>query len=225
MAVGRFQTPEGWKFPLAEHWDGRSWTLKPVNDVPNADVRAELFGVSCSSADACTAVGDAEAPLALRWNGLAWARQLTDPLGPVDLFKAVSCPESNACTAVGGSTYNSFHEADPIAERWNGATWTAQQMQRPPNTVGGQLDGVSCPKADVCTAVGTAAGGGVPFAEHWTAADGWSLEDVPLPNDGWADLVAVSCPKPNVCTAVGGHLTRPPDPVKLRPFVVRYGHP
>jgi hypothetical protein len=224
MAVGRFQTPEGWKFPLAEHWDGHTWSLKPVNDVPNADIRAELFGVSCSSADACTAVGDAEAPLALRWNGLVWAQQLTDPLGSADLFRAVSCPQANACTAVGASTYNSFHEADPVAERWNGATWTAQQMPKPPNAIGGELDGVSCPKANVCTAVGNAAGGGAPFAEQWTAADGWTLEEIPLPN-GWGDLSAVSCPKPSVCTAVGAHLTKPDDPVTLRPFVVRYERP
>jgi hypothetical protein len=39
---------------LAEHWDGKRWTIQPT---PSLSGNATLLGVSCTSATACTAVG------------------------------------------------------------------------------------------------------------------------------------------------------------------------
>src|SRR5205085_5724651 len=69
---------------LAERWNGTRWKLQRT---PNSTIAGQSFlaGVSCSSARACTAAGQAsnrEEPsisytLAERWNGTGWHVQST----------------------------------------------------------------------------------------------------------------------------------------------------
>ncbi len=56
-AVGNYEHgEEGLNAPLAELWDGTRWVVQPI---PNpAGAGSTLFGVSCTSASACMAVGD-----------------------------------------------------------------------------------------------------------------------------------------------------------------------
>jgi hypothetical protein len=78
------------------------WAIQPT---PNTGgwVRS-LFGVSCTGATACTAVGRlGGATLAKRWNGTAGATQPTpNPTGAMySALWGLSCTAANACTAVG----------------------------------------------------------------------------------------------------------------------------
>ena len=61
---------------------GAGWSVQTTPTPPGADALSILLSVSCSSAQACTAVGDHVAGLnrsavAERWNGTRWAIQRT----------------------------------------------------------------------------------------------------------------------------------------------------
>jgi hypothetical protein len=71
-AVGSRLTHTGARPTLAEHWDGRSWTIQRTPN-PASSSASFLRDVSCSSPSACTAVGDQaialRLPLAERFSG------------------------------------------------------------------------------------------------------------------------------------------------------------
>lgn len=71
-----------------------------------------------------------------------------------------------------------------------------------------ELQGVSCPRATLCMAVGyraTAHGRG-PVAEKWNGRF-WANVPIPAPKGTDSYLVSVSCPAATNCTAVGGRAT------------------
>lgn len=117
-AVGGHLAKFGTEFhfgPLAERWNGSAWSLQTVPE-PAASEEASLSGVSCASANSCTAVGNyrriagsdryAEI-LGERWNGTSWSvlEMLGLPQPPgwwhESWLFAASCPQAEACTAVG----------------------------------------------------------------------------------------------------------------------------
>jgi hypothetical protein len=192
---------------LADRWNGKAWTHEPTPN-PAGTTLAELLGVSCSSATACTAVGDYAAPgkpeltLAERWNGKKWVIEATPrPKGTVTSgLSSVSCSSATSCVAVGN--YDSTKLAGPFAlvEGWNGKKWA---YALPPNpkgactahpppykpgcTVDSEFLGVSCTSVKACTAVGEY----VPFsatsfppprtlAEDWNGMN-WTIESSPSP--------------------------------------------
>jgi hypothetical protein len=210
MAVGSYRNGSR-VFPLAERWNGTSWSLlKPP--VPTGAGDTSLLGVSCVSANACIAVGSYRSKsgnvltLAEAWNGTSWSIQPVPlPAGAARAFlNSVSCTSASACIAV-GSSLDSASNNSPLAERWDGTSWSIQQTPAP---AGGQaviLNGVSCPSATSCTAVGSYQASGVPFtlAETWDGTS-WSVQ--PTANPASADdraLSGVSCRSAGVCTAVG----------------------
>ena len=175
----------------------------------------QLESVSCSSASACTAVGNDRNPvgitvtLAERWNGTAWQRQHTpnpaeDTSGSIDPNLAgVSCPAANFCEAVG--SYQLGHVAVALADAWNGRDWTMQRFPIPvgDNEVG--LNQVSCTSAQFCAAVGFGSGslGDVTLAATWNGTS-WHLHHTPNPaNASFDQLNAVSCSSPAFCIAWG----------------------
>jgi hypothetical protein len=140
--------------PLAERWDGSAWSILPV---PAPAGGGELFGVSCTAATACTAVGQLDSHpgvLAERWNGTAWSIQRTPtPPGAAGVtLTAVSCPAATTCTAVGSVT-NTFQNRT-LAEHWNGITWSIQPTPNPPGGNNG-LNAVACPTPAFCLATGS----------------------------------------------------------------------
>jgi hypothetical protein len=155
---------------LAERWNGTRWrTQRTV--LPTGAVSGTLFGVSCASATACTAVGDAFSKAARRsvnlaeaWNGTRWRVQgIPDPKGSVNgSLHAVSCTSRNACTAAGWYD-TAAGRMLAVAERWNGARWAIQPVPRPAAATSTQFTGVSCAPAR-CAAVGAWAGGPVSVA-------------------------------------------------------------
>src|SRR5262249_39732478 len=147
MAVGNeFDTTGKSLGTVAERWDGRTWrivpTFKPAPDGPNAGFN----GVACTSASACTAVGNRTVArtLAERWNGRTWRVQAPpNPSGSQEIFLAgVACPTRTVCTAV-GLNLTGFPPLT-LAERWSGGRW---RIQPTPALVAYDIGfpGVACP--------------------------------------------------------------------------------
>lgn len=138
--------------PLAEAWDGASWTIQPTVGVGQASV---LSGVWCANVSTCVAVGSGDAStLAERREGTSWAFEPTpDPAGArFPTLAGVSCPSAAACEAV-GSYADEGGAGSTLAESRNGGSWAIQSTPSP--TEHASLSGVSCTSATACTAVGS----------------------------------------------------------------------
>ncbi len=126
LAVGIIEPQNGAASPFADRWDGQRWRTATAG-LPHF---SSLYGVSCTSASTCTAVGQydpsdfpaptATRPLVATWSGGRWRRvaapQAAVPSGQyfnVDpALLGVDCPALDTCTAVGAqagtSGRNSF---------------------------------------------------------------------------------------------------------------------
>ena len=210
-AVGGYAPRSGAIVMLAERWNGAKWVVQSTPNPPGSKNSA-LYGVSCSSARACTGVGqDSKGTLAERWNGTKWVVQPTpNPSGAKDIMlMAVSCPSAKACTAVG--SYGKGAGGSTLAERWNGKRWAIQPTPNPvTGTDGSELLGVSCSSATSCTSVGESNitdSKSDTLAEHWNGTK-WAIQAAPKPpsgNESW--LAGVFCPSVNTCTAVGTYVS------------------
>jgi hypothetical protein len=198
-AVGVRVNQAGASRPLAERWDGSRWRIQPT---PNPSQGGGiLYGVACTSAASCTAVGGSGAgTLAERWNGRRWRIQPTpNPAAGGAWLYSVACSSRSACAAVGASN------AGNLAERWNGTRWTIQPT---PNPAGAQfpfLNAVSCPSASACTAAGTyrnRSGTYQTLAERWDGTR-WRIQPTPNRAGGSNSLYAVACTAASACTAAG----------------------
>ena len=199
-AVGAYSPARGLDLTLAERWNGRRWAIESTPN-PMGASSSVLVGVSCTSASVCTAVGssDESGTLAERWNGTKWAIQTTQnaPYPNSSELNAVSCPSRHACIAVGDSLSPAPSDA-PLAETWNGKTWTIKRTPNPASST--HLDGVSCTSMSACSAVGTDSG---PVAERWNGST-WKVEHtVSLQATG--GLRGVSCTSRLTCTAAGDY--------------------
>lgn len=202
LAVGQYVNAVGYPQMLAEQWTGSGWTAIPPA-LPSGTQQSALDAVSCSSGDACTAVGgltpqpQAQGPspqtAVERWDGSGWSAQTAPDLGGA-APAAVACPSDDACVAVGGA-------GNTRAAGWNGSSWTATALPVPADAA---LTGVSCSSDDACTAVGYTAGQGASatVAVRLGAA-GWSAQAPPSPDGQGSRLLAVSCPSATACTAGG----------------------
>jgi hypothetical protein len=201
---------------LAERWNGSSWQTESTAVLPTG-TDAGLESVSCSSAVACTAVGDGVDESAFQcnwspssfaeiWDGGNWAMQNMDgPLTPVSSdLAAVSCSSRTWCAAVG--EFSAKPNSLALAETWNGARW---QIQPIAPTVNSDLTGVSCSSATARLAVDRSGKTlPVPLAEVWDGT-AWTARAVPLPaGDVGGSLQGVSCVSPSACTAVGSAVPR-----------------
>jgi hypothetical protein len=197
IAVGSFVDSAGRGAPLVERWDGASWSIQTTPTPPGVS-DSMLWGVSCASTTACSAVGSSDNrtgtrfTVAEQWDGVRWSIQTTPTsTAATDTnLNAVSCISPTACTAVGTSS------GLALAERWNGTRWS---IQTTPNIKGAPpLEGVSCSSIDACTAVGSSP----TLAERWNGVR-WAIQMTPSPVRRIASLSGVSCPSSTVCGAVG----------------------
>jgi len=122
----------------------------------------------------------------VRWNGTQWS------MSAHVAATAVSCTSPTFCFALAGAT---------PTYRWNGAAWSEVSGVPPPSGLGGfGIDGVSCPTASSCVAVGVSVEGLLDFRSltqrwdgtHWTTAGG-----VP------GQVSAVWCSTSTACLSVG----------------------
>ncbi len=193
---------------LAERWNGTIWSVQAPANRTGAWY-SSLASVACSSATACTAVGQSTrrngppVPLAERWDGTSWSIQATPDTGANSAFTGVSCPSATDCTAVGFSFDPSA--SPPLAEHWDGTSWSIQATPTPAGASGSVLNAVSCTSATACTAVGYSFSGGTyaTLAEHWDGTS-WSVQATPnLAGATAIDLLGVSCTTATACTAAG----------------------
>ncbi len=117
--------------PIAEQWTGTTWTALTVPDPYPAADYVELNSVSCTSATNCMAVGDdisatADATVAAQWNGAIWTIVSTPSPETYSALYSVSCTSATFCSAVGASSPSATGKDSPVAETWNGSTWSLQ---------------------------------------------------------------------------------------------------
>jgi hypothetical protein len=206
-AAGFYDDPANGDRALAEDFSIRWQDVPPA--AFNGALAAGLNGVSCSSPNACLAVGTVEGgDMAFRaisetWNGNGWAARIM-PRPKITHLAAVSCTTATACTAV-GSIVTGINSA-PLAERWNGVHWTIQKVPHPPGAARNLLTSVSCPSRTSCFAVGTTTGSSNQertLAERWNGKT-WQVTPTQNPaRKTEIELTGVSCRGVNFCVAVG----------------------
>ncbi len=216
IAVGSaYDQVEGIHGIFAEAWDGSGWQLQTI---PSPVTTASLTAVSCTSATACIAVGyydtidtGAQVTLAEVWNGSSWQVQSTpDPTGATSSqLSGVSCSSATACIAVGDYNDSAGNEVT-LAERWDGSSWQLQSTPNPTGATSSALNGVSCPSAKSCTAVGSYVNPRtdtqVTLAERWSGSR-WHMRRPPNPTGATSSaLNGVSCTSAKSCTAVGSYV-------------------
>jgi hypothetical protein len=204
--------------PLTERWNGSAWKPERVR-VGKGWSEVYLDAVSCSSANACTAVGDYydaednQYPLVERWNGSSWSRQIW-PGGPYNasgFLDGISCSSASNCTAVGQQVYPGCG----YIARWASGRWSGDPLCV--SEYNGGLEGVSCYSKYGCAAVGSvddpfcvsASGEGdydMPVLGLFNRNSGsfGSYSCYPSRDPSGSTLTAVSCPSATACTAVGG---------------------
>jgi len=218
---------------LAFHWNGSSWTMAAI---PASGQSADqLSSVNCINATDCWAVGTASAnpfesdvlpsllyksqgaePWMLHWDGSTWSGSTqADPQSPTGAaLTGVTCVASTDCWAVGSTMNAAGHFSEPLAEQWDGATWSVTPTT---TTNNGALANVTCLSASACWAVGAfsvPAGQGQQngsnpqsLIERWDGS-AWSV-------DGGPDVTAVSvlygvaCSRGAQCFATGFSATDP----------------
>lgn len=208
-AAGDYTSPDGIK-GLAEHYDGTSWTVVPMDDVsPMANV---IQGVEAIAPDDVWAVGyqqiafGVNQPLAQHWDGESWTAVPIDPLpGDHNVFEDVSASSSTDVWAVG-----SYGEDLPLMEHWDGTAWTQY-----PAPAQHRVIGVKVISPTNAWAGGT--GGRQPSSWHW---NGNSWFGASTPRVGTVsvivDLEAIS---EQDIWAVGNY--NPPQGGGQRPLVLR----
>jgi hypothetical protein len=158
-AVGNYSDATG-PHTLAEQWNGAAWSIVAS---PNTTTTQNnyLYGVSCTSATACTAVGDyysgsAFQVLIEQWNGSTWSIVASPNTSTTvdNILYGVSCTSATACTAVGYSTTGSSLR-QTLTEVWNGATWSIVSSPNSSTTQHNFLIGASCTSVTACTGVGS----------------------------------------------------------------------
>jgi hypothetical protein len=226
-AAGSFVNASGVTVPLAESWNGTSWSVQQP-PVPTGATKSSLEAISCVSSTSCRAAGSfvnasgVTEALAESWNGTSWSAQ--EPPAPTGASRAalesVSCPSSTVCIATGTFT-NSAGKAVPLAESWNGTSWTAQEPPLPAEATAGKLSSVSCSSTTVCEAFGYANKKGQTLAERWNGTS-WTTQEAPTlaEQPTWIAEYGVSCPTETECFATYGKAAerlQPPHVTSITP--------
>jgi hypothetical protein len=201
IAVGYYSPSARLDRTLAERWDGTAWTIMTMPNA-SATTSSELHAVSCTSQQACTAVGGSgSSALVEAWDGQRWTvvPSPRPPAGNSYSLAGVSCATPAACIAV-GSEANGAGAQHALSEAWNGTDWRVLQTPRPAGASQSALRAVSCDTAASCTAVGSA---NQALVEAWNGSR-WRIETLATPPGAQATaLFGVSCSTTRVCMAVG----------------------
>jgi hypothetical protein len=149
-------------------------------------------------------------------------------------LNAVACPSATNCFAVGNTRVPQGQSTGPIVDRFDGANWTTQELPNIPPFVGeykeaqGVLNGIACPSASNCIAVGRVGSTGyLPESEIWNGST-WSPQPMPYPsvNNLGTIAEAVSCPAANFCFAAGSRFAprdpKAPNVYALDPYIAKW---
>jgi len=211
MVVGETYEKVGGEFqnrPFALRLNAGSWKTVSM-PLPTSAVNGGLSGVHCASASMCVAVGWYETAtstrgLIERWNGSAWAVDGSAPApGAESWLNSVSCPSEFSCMAVGWSAAAKFGKTSPVAEHWDGTTWTVGSPPEPEGAFGSEeLVAVSCFSGLACSATGYGISTG-PFIDAWNGTS-WAMQKTPsLSLSENPSLAGIKCGRANRCVAMG----------------------
>jgi hypothetical protein len=186
-----------------------------------------MGGVSCASAENCTAVGYygesvEHAPkhgLVLTETAGTWGTGMNaiPPAGAVsDSLEGVSCPSAENCTAVGDYKASSGHSEGLILGETAGAWGTALEAGLPANASsapGATVNKVQCVSAGNCTTVGVYTASSPEESDEAmflteTAGVWGAAVERPLPAEAGPQLViegSLSCPAAGDCSYVGNY--------------------
>jgi hypothetical protein len=189
---------------LVLHWDGNSWSNVASPNVAGAFYNF-LFGVKCTSASDCWAVGGyyngIGRTLTEHWDGTSWTI-VSSPNGTAfsNGLLDVDCNSATDCWAVGHA--NSDNTTQTLAEHWDGTAWSV--VVAPSPSQGNFLDAIECVSPGDCWAVGFQSNGSPSqtLAEHWNGSS-WSIVPLPISPSTWSALGDVACTSTNDCWAVG----------------------
>lgn len=132
---------------------------------------------------------------------------------------AVSCSGPGGCVAVGSSSYPSGKQIPKqvaLIEKLSDGVWTIARVPTISGATTSALEGVSCPAAGFCVAIGSVQfaephGAAGLLAETWNGRS-WNDEALPTPAGGTDPrLAAVSCAATGVCVAVGNYIDNKTD--------------
>lgn len=192
--LAEIRTPAGWSSQI----------------IAQPQDNSQLFGVSCTKARACTAVGESPKgngaiPLAERWNGATWSIQTPPAPGGVKIssLDSVVCTSAKSCLAVGDSEKGATES--PLSELWNGTKWKVLATPKRSGQPISRLTGLSCASATRCFAVGNSRNSknvSKTLAEQWNGKK-WVIQKTPNTTSGNSELDAVSCPSATRCMATG----------------------
>jgi len=185
-----------------------------ANAAPTGSVA--LQGVSCTSPQACVAVGGSGVPpsqttLALKLQDGAWQITPTPTLRASPELFGVSCPAPGNCVAVGGA------ERGTIALRLAGGVW--KSMSAPGPDPSASLDTVSCPTTDWCLAVGLGHTETRMFSDVFNGTSWRAVATPVIPRVSILQLNALSCASRRFCMAVGDRTMFGPS-VSVHPVAV-----
>ena len=212
-AVGASSEPGSAQRTLVLHWDGAAWAIVPSANSSGADDYNYLFGVSCSSASECWAVGyhstgGGFATLVQRWDGASWARVASPNAASAsqNFLEGVTCA-ADACWAVGWSVDPATGFNRTMVQRWTGSAWILVSSPNALLATHNDLHGVTCATANECWAVGSSDNGNVAqtLALRWDGS-AWSVVSSPSTQPTEANaLRAVACNGASECWAAGSY--------------------
>jgi hypothetical protein len=208
-AVGAYQSG-GTYLPVAEHWDGSSWTQVPVPAPANTS-KSYLNAVAAVSADDVWAVGaevssssGGQLTLIEHWDGSSWSVVPSPSLGSdLNMLDSVTAVSAGNVWAVGNGYVNGIIVTE--IQHWNGAGW---MIVSSPNVAGvnaNQLNQITVVSARNIWAVGYWAELNIQYstlAEHWNGTT-WSIVKTPKIAVDNYDLQGVSAVSARDVLAVG----------------------
>ena len=163
------------------------WQQVPTPNIGSSDnVLAAIAGSSPSDIWAVGSVlptsnATIARPLAVHYNGTAWADVPTPPVGPeASSFYGVAALPDGTAWAVGIHTRNSGHTAVTLTEHWNGQSWAVVSSPHPGPSENMLYGATAVSDSDVWAA-GTYSGPDNafhPLLEHWNGQS-WSVTHVP----------------------------------------------
>ena len=219
-AVGEYVNPStGWDDSLIEQYNGSVWSVVPS---PNpGQYYNVLYGVTCTSASTCWAVGweEGSAPQSLieEYSGGNWSLVNSPDPGELNWLYGITCVNANDCWAVGQYQTPPSHIDTELIVQWNGSSWTSVNGANAPG--GPQLNGVTCVSTTDCWAVGEADTGTtlLPLVEQYNGTS-WTVVASPNPGGTYNYLNSVVCLNASDCWATGYYVGSPGDDALIEQY-------
>jgi hypothetical protein len=142
-------------------------------------------------------------PLLWHWDGRAWDYQASGTTGSVGLVGS-ACASPSDCWAVGGQFVGKLgNQPVGVILHYDGNSWSPAKLPLPG---GAAFNGVACPSASNCFAVGnrqTSPDAAHVLVEHWDGSS-WSPMTAPGPKTAlWSVMESLTCSGPTDCLALG----------------------